>query len=420
MNKTGGRAAALLLLLAILLTLPGIPAGAEETRDVRSITISAVGDCTLGRVHSMDYYNSWDYVYDRKGSGWFFQNVADIFAGDDLTIANLEGVLSDSARRRYTFYRQNQDRVAKKKYCHLGRPVYARVLRDGGVDVLSFANNHNIDYGLQGFVDTLDACAGCGLPVSCYDRLVRCEVQGVTVGVLAVDTVYCSRAIAKEYLRAGVADLKRDCDLIVACVHWGNNYKKQVEAEQIEFGHLCVELGADLVLGCHTHVLQGVERYRGRYIFYSLGNFSYGGKMIPEDMDTVIAQQTFTFTDGELQLDDAVRLIPCRMSTRKDINNYSPVVLTDKDARRVIRKINVRSRSFGLRFNDEGRPEAAPAEDTALPPAETAPGPLRAEEIPVIIRVLLGMEDEEAERLKRDHEISFVYDAERKESEKQP
>ena len=390
------RAAALLLLLALLLALlPAPPAAAEEARDVRTITISAVGDCTLGRNQKMIFLKSWDYYYDRKGSGYFLQNVADIFRNDDLTIANLEGVLSDSVKRQRYFYREKQGRVDDKTYCHLGRPEYAAVLTAGGVDAVSFANNHNIDYGLKGFTDTLDACEAAGLPAAYYDTVVRCEVNGLTVGILSVDATYCSREVSEGYLRAGMADLNRDCDLIVACMHWGLNYLKDADREEIELGHLCVELGADLVLGCHAHILQGVERYKGRYIFYSLGNFCYGGNLYPKDVDTVIAQQSFTFVDGELRLDDEVRLIPCRMSTRRDINDYCPVAVTGKDARRVLRKINERSEAFGLHFDRGGRPELTPAEDTAIPPPTAAAEPLRAEKVPEIIRRMLEVEETE-------------------------
>ena len=402
-------AALLLLLLALLTLLPGLPAAAEEEHDIRRITISAVGDCTLGRSQKMDYFQSWNYLFDRKGSGYFLQNVEEIFQEDDLTIANLEGILSDSAKRRRYFYRQRQDRYQEKQYCHLGRPAYITALTEGGVDAVSFANNHNIDYGLQGFTDTVETCALYGLPAAYYDTLVRCEVRGLTVGILSVDLTYCSLDIAESYLRAGMADLNRDCDLIVACMHWGNNNEKQASGEQAAFGHLCVELGADLVLGCHAHVLQGVERYKGRYIFYSLGNFCYGGNILLRDADTVIAQQTFTFVDGELQLDDAVRLIPCRVSTHEEYNDYCPVPLTGKEARRVLRKINTRSEAFGLRFDGKGRPKVEPAADTELPPPVIAEEALRAEEIPSIIRVLLGVEDAEIEQLREGSEPVFLY-----------
>ena len=384
------RQTALLLLLALLLTmLPGLPAAAEEEHDVRTITISAVGDCTLGRSHVMDYYKSFDHVYDKMGRAYFLKNVASIFRSDDLTIANLEGVLSESAKRRSTFFRQKKGKIDRKQYSHLGRPEYARILTKGGVDVVSFANNHNIDYGRQGFSDTVDACASCGLGICYYDTVVRREIQGLTVGVLSVDATYCSREVAEEFLRAGMAELNRDCDLTVVCMHWGENYKKKASREQVELGHLCIELGADLVLGCHAHILQGIERYKGRYIFYSLANFCYGGRLIPKDVDTVIAQQTFTFVDGELQIDDNVRLIPCWMSGREDLNDYSPVVKTGEEAGRILKTINSRSKRFGVKFDAEGRPKIDPAEDTEVQSAEPADEALTPKKIPDIIRVLL-------------------------------
>ena len=82
--------------------------------------------------------------------------------------------------------------------------------------------------------DALDACAAAGLPVAYYDTVVRCEVNGLTVGILSVDASYCSRETAEAYLRAGMADLNRDCDLIVACMHWGLNYLKDASAEEID------------------------------------------------------------------------------------------------------------------------------------------------------------------------------------------
>ncbi len=393
-RRGSARRCAVLLLLALLLALPPLsPAAAEEGHDVRRITLSAVGDCTLGRNQKMIYYESWDHLYERYGSDYFLQHVAAVFQNDDLTIANLEGVLSESAPRQKSFFRQKTGQADKKEYCHLGRPEYLKALTGSGVDVVSFANNHNIDYGLQGFTDTLDACESYGLPAAYYDTVVRFERQGLTVGVLSVDASYCSREVSESCLRAGMAELNRDCDLIAVCMHWGRNYEKAANREQVELGHLCVELGADVVFGCHAHILQGVERYKGRYIFYSLGNFSYGGRPKPKDVQTMIAQQTFTFVDGELQLDDAVQLIPCWMSGRRDINDYSPVIQTGSEAKKILKRINERSARFGTEFDAEGRPCMGPAADTAIPSVPVAKEPLVPERIPAIIRTLLNVEE---------------------------
>ena len=331
------------LLLALALLLPLLPGRAEAVGERRTITISAVGDCTLGRAHQMDYYQSFDYVFDKKGSDYFLRDVREIFLQDDLTLANLEGVLSDGVKRQRFFFREKEGRVDRKRYCHLGRPEFLRALTRGGVDLLSFANNHNIDYGLQGFRDTVAACAAEGVPLAYYDTVARVDCQGLTVGVVSVDLTYSAAETAEAYLRAGLADLKRDCDLIVAFLHWGQNYKTEPGQEQIRFGHLCVELGADLVLGCHAHVLQGVERYKGRYIFYSLGNFCYGGHSNPADKDSVILRQQVVWDEKDGFSLGQTELIPCCISSNSRNNDFKPTPYEEGSAEyaRVLEKLGV-------------------------------------------------------------------------------
>ena len=372
------------------LVIAGFLIGKGLSGNVKTITISAVGDCTLGRNYKMDYANSWDDCYSRYGADYFLQNVSDVFHKDDITIANLEGVLSESAPRQEEYYRQKQGKTARKKYCHLGKPEYLAALTSGGVDAVSFANNHNIDYGLQGFEDTLNTCDAYHLPAAYYDNVVRMEVSGITVGIVSVDATYCSLDIAENYLRSAIADLRTDCGLIVSCVHWGKNYKTMPDDEQRYLGHLCVDLGADLVIGSHAHILQGVERYKGRYIFYSLGNFTYGGRAVPKDVDTMIAQQTFTFADGELVVDDNVTILPCWMSTQTEINDFCPVMKGGEEGAAVIDKVNTLSANFGTKFDQLGHPSMEPAEETAREGCDPCPYEQKPQRVPSIIYTLLG------------------------------
>ena len=372
-----------ILALVVVVSFPTL---AEDTK---TITISAVGDCTLGRNYKMDYENSWDDCFDRYGAEYFLKNVNDVFQKDNITIANLEGVLSYSAPRQEIFYRQKHGMIDDKAYCHLGKPEYLNALVLGGVDAVSFANNHNIDYGLQGFEDTLDACDACHLPVAYYDTVARLTVSGITVGIVSIDSTYCSLDVAEGYLRGGIADLRVDCDLIVCCMHWGKNYKTKPNDEQRYLGHLCIDLGADLVIGTHAHILQGVERYKGRYIFYSLGNFTYGGRAVPKDVDTIVAQQTFSFVDGKLKVDDNVTIIPCWMSTRTDINDFCPIVKDGTVGHEIIEKVNEYSEEFGIVFDEEGHPAIEPAADTERVPRNAVPYEAKPPRVPTIINELL-------------------------------
>lgn len=377
-------------LLICILVVSSIVSCKGQTDEVQTITISAVGDCTLGRNYKMAYENSWDDCFSQFGPEYFLQNVCDVFQKDDITIANLEGVLSESAPRQETFYRQKKDRIDEKAYCHLGKPEYLTALTLGGVDVLSFANNHNIDYGLQGFKDTLNACDTYQVPVAYYDNVVRLTVSDLTVGIVSIDSTYCSLDMAEEYLRKAIADLRTDCDLIVSCMHWGKNYETLPNDEQRYLGHLCVDLGADMVIGNHAHILQGVERYKGRYIFYSLGNFSYGGRAIPKDVDTMIAQQTFTFKNGELVIDDNVTILPCWMSTKTEINDFCPVIKEGDTGNAIIEKVNELSAGLGASFDHLGHPTMGAEADTERELCEAAPYEQKPERVPTIIYTLIG------------------------------
>ncbi len=378
-----------------MVLLPGVFPEARATEERVSVTISAVGDCTLCRNQLMEYERSWEETFHERGSPYFLGKVGKCFQEDDVTIANLECALSERAKPLQWFYRERKGTLSFKRYIHLGKPEYLAALADGGVDAVSFANNHNIDGGLNGYLDTIDACDARGLAIAAYDRVVRLERGGVRMGMVSVDLTYCSDQTAERVLRAGMADLNRDCDLIVACMHWGKNYERLPDKSQREFGHLCINLGADLVLGCHAHILQGVERYRGRYICYSLGNFTYGGRRVPKDPDTMIVQQTFTFVDGELQVDDEFRVIPCKMSGREGQNDFRPVLCAEEDAHRAIAKLNGLSENFGLVFGHDGRPLVTPETDTSIPSIPIASEPLKPAAIPEPICQQLFFVDKE-------------------------
>ena len=156
-------------------------------------------------------------------------------------------------------------------------------------------------------------------------------------------------------MKDGIAKLQEEgADLILACCHWGIERDNYPTDFQQKFGRECIDWGADLVIGHHPHVLQGVEEYQGKYIIYSLGNFCFGGNRNPVDKDTMIAQQTFTFLDGEKQEDAVFRIIPCAITSDRTRNDYRPTPEQGEEAKRIIGRVNEYSRGFGLEFDDDG------------------------------------------------------------------
>ena len=111
-----------------------------------------------------------------------------------------------------------------------------------------------------------------------------------------------------------------------------------------------IDNGVDLVIGTHPHVIQGIEKYKNKYIIYSLANFSFGGNNNPTDKDTFIFQQTFTFINDQLVDDNNIKIIPATISSTKKYNNYQPTPTSGADTERVINKILKKSINFDYKI----------------------------------------------------------------------
>lgn len=316
----------------------------EEIPGVVTITISAAGDCSLGNHQEQDYSGSFVEAYDQaEDEGYFLANVLDIFSADDFTIVNLEGVLTTS---------ENPD--TSRTYNIKGDPSYAGILTAGSVEAVSMANNHRLDFGTQGTKDTVAALEAEGI-LYAYDEIVCIsEVKGIRIGYVSVNEVAWGQG-TEALVQKGIDKLKTEgVDLIIACCHWGIEKEYYPEAYQTELGRKCIDMGADLVLGHHPHVLQGIEEYNGKYIVYSLGNFSFGANRNPADKDTMIFQQTFTFVEGQLQEELNAKVIPCSVSSVSNRNNFQPTPLEGEEAKRVIDKLNEFSKDLGVEINEDG------------------------------------------------------------------
>jgi len=126
---------------------------------------------------------------------------------------------------------------------------------------------------------------------------------------------------------------------VIAYFHWGHDRTNVPNDSQRRVGRFAIDNGADLVLGAHPHVIQGIEEYKGKNIVYSLGNFAYGGHANPEDKDTFIFQQTFTFIDGKLQNTNETNIIPTYVSSLRHRNNYQPTPAEGAEAERILARI---------------------------------------------------------------------------------
>ena len=225
-------------------------------------------------------------------------------------------------------------------------------MTSAGIDAVNLANNHSYDYGEQGFTDTIAALDAAKIKNFGDERTAIFEtLDGAKVGLFGINAVERSSDDVSDTMLKDIATLKTEnCDLVVGSFHWGVEGDYDIEATQSELAHAAIDAGCDLVLGTHPHVLQGIEKYKDRYICYSLGNFCFGGNTHPKDFNTMIYQQTFTFENGELVVNDEtlqqMDVVPCSVSSTSSINNYQPMPLSGDSATTLLQKLNGYSQSL--------------------------------------------------------------------------
>ena len=299
------------------------------------ILLSFTGDCILGTDENFYYDTSFNAYYENYGSAYFFQNVKDVFEKDDLTIINMEGTLTDLTTRK------------DKQFAFKGDPEYVKVLTNGSVEAANMANNHSYDYGEESFKDTVNILEKNKIRTFGDDETVIIPVKGVNVGIFGIYELDDHEARLPQ-VKSDIAKLKKDgADIIVAVFHWGNELERVPDDNQVMLAQLAIDEGADVVVGHHPHVLQGIDTYKGKTIAYSLGNFCFGGNYHPTEMDTMIFQQKFMIDTSKKITDSEINVIPCSVSSESDCNNYQPTILEGDEAKRVRELIQERSDQIG-------------------------------------------------------------------------
>ena len=290
---------------------PSPVATPAPTVEEKEYVISVIGDCTLASAQfidasehrSIEYHIQQDYSYP-------FSFTREYFDADDLTLANLECTLSDVRLQ------------SLEQFSFRAPAAYARILTEGGVDFVTTANNHMSDFGTAGEEFTYMALDEQQIPYGKdgESKLFTTE-SGLKVGI------YCAYNHLEpdpDQAEAAIRQLRADgADYVVCAFHWGKELVYKPFDAQVELAHRCIEAGADLIYGSHSHCLQPVEEYRDGLILYSMGNWVFGGSTAPTDMDTAIIQvHVKRFGDGTIRT-DGYTAIPCCVSSRPVKENYS-------------------------------------------------------------------------------------------------
>lgn len=303
------------------------PLPKEEPVMETTIKISAAGDFTLGTDESFGYHGTFVHEADQNGLSHFVGGLKDVFKDDDLSTVNLETTLTNATRK------------AEKKFRFKGDPSYAKILSLAGIESVNLANNHIHDYLQQGYDDTMTSLKNENIGYFGYDHKYVTTIKDVKVGALGYEG-WADTTEIRSRISNDITELRNQgVELILVHFHWGVEREYVPTQSQQTLARFTVDNGADLVVGHHPHVVQGIEEYNGKFIVYSLGNFMFGGNRNPSDKDTYVFQQTFHLQNGSLTDKKEINVIPFSISSLTNRNDYRPTMLEGKEKERVKQKI---------------------------------------------------------------------------------
>ncbi|MBT0651938.1 CapA family protein [Geomobilimonas luticola] len=274
---------AVLLGCLCLCTFPTFARGEE-------IVLNAVGDIMLA--------GSGTPTYARLGYDYPFAATRHHLQRGDLAIGNLEAPLTSRGRE-----------FRDKRFRFRADPAAATALREAGFTVLTLANNHMLDYGYEGLRDTADLLdrhgilhAGAGDTLEAARRAATITVKGKRLAFLAYSLTLPQEFYATDrrpgtapgyspFFADDIAKARQTADYVIVSFHWGTEGAERPHSRQVAAARRAIDAGADVVLGHHPHVLQGIERYKDGVILYSLGNFAFGS-LSPSSRQSVIARIT--------------------------------------------------------------------------------------------------------------------------------
>lgn len=324
-----------LLILLLLLLLP-VAAQAE-------VVIQAAGDVMLG--------GRWEQQVARNDYFHPFEKITAELKKGDIRLVNLEAPLTNRGSE-YT----------DKKYRFRIKPQAATALKKAGITTVTLANNHSMDYGAEGLLDTLRQLSqagighvGAGENLAAARRALIYDIRGTRVALLGYSLTLPQEFWAGEkragtapllekLVKADIAAARKQASVVVVTVHWGEEGTTRLREYQPRLGRMMIDSGADAVIGHHPHILQGVEVYRRGIIFYSLGNFAFAHKSKIADR-TLLVRLRF---NGDRR---TAELVPVNILHREV--GFQPTLLTGEKGDEVVERVK-RLPPANLKIKKEG------------------------------------------------------------------
>lgn len=305
------------------------------------VVMSFTGDCTLGTWPEASSKTNFTAVFDAAGSPTYpFDRVRSIFENDDYTYINLETTLTKATTRL------NKG----NNYNFKGDPEWGRtMLAASSIEGCNLSNNHSYDYKKDGYDETKSSLASAGIDVGTDNDVIVTKLGDLEVVLLSanyISTSYNPSDVFGSDLTSlmikQIKQYKRDDNIVIVSCHWGLERRQDANGDQCDPAHKLIDAGADMIIGHHPHTIQGVELYKGKYICYSLGNFSFGGKGDTDEINRVslIARPRFALRDGKSVV-TGISFIPCYTTSTEDLktNNYQPTMIFGAKAYALIQRL---------------------------------------------------------------------------------
>lgn len=330
MQKSPMKSIIVHILVVIALLCQPLQLHAEE------IIVTAVGDIMLA--------GRWAPVLRQKGYDHPFAGVKTVLATSDINLANLESPIAAGGTE-----------FSGKKFRFRAEPRVAQAIRAAGFNLVTLANNHSMDFGGEALAETLRhlgdngiAWIGAGENLSEARKMRLYTVKGKKIAFLGYSLTQPIEFFAgqnrpgtapgyEKLVTADVSDARRQADYVIVSFHWGTEASNTVQAYQRTAAHKAIDAGADVVIGHHPHVLQGIERYKNGIVFYSLGNFAFASTSTVADVSAMV----------RLKLADNRReaeIVPLDVLHRRV--GFQPRLLTGAKGAAVIQKLNGLSKPF--------------------------------------------------------------------------
>ena len=340
-----------------------VPAETTEPGDgTERFLLTFVGDCTLGSTPKQ-YGVKYSFI-DTIGENYDypFANVVEYFKKDDFTMANFEGTLTD------------EKMYSDQQFPFKGPTAYTQILTGSSVEAVTLANNHTRDFGTKGYNSTKSALDEAKLTYVEKDNYQMFTTEsGLKIGLYGA-----SFTMNQGSMATAIANMRsKGAEVVIVAFHWGSEGVYRPSDEQVRMAHDAVKAGADIVYGHHPHVLQKIEKYQDSIIYYSLGNFSFGGNNWPQDLDTAILQQeVIRDENGKISLGE-LTIIPASCSSLPVQNNFQPTPYEEgsEQYKRVLSKLDGTFKGGNLIVDYTPEETKAPATEAPVPEAPATEAP---------------------------------------------